>query len=109
MQHLLSFQKTFEELSQWKKAFLIQVGQEGNDSFPMIILANKVDLENREITKQECEQWCRKENVTFYETSAKESTLFIGILFILLGINVDKAFEQIAKLIISKTKEEDIK
>jgi len=89
--------KTFEELEQWKKAFLIQVGQEGNESYPMIILCNKVDLENREVTKKEVEQWCSKNNLTFYETSAKEC------------INVDKAFENIARLILSRTKEEDIK
>jgi len=89
--------KTFEELVAWKKAFLIQVGHEGNDDFPMIILCNKVDLENREVTKKEVEQFCNKEGVSFYETSAKES------------INVDKAFEQIARLILSKTKEENIK
>lgn len=39
----------------------------------MIILANKVDLENREVTRKDVEQWCAKENVQFYETSAKES------------------------------------
>jgi len=89
--------KTFEELDQWMKAFLIQVGQEGNDNFPMIILSNKIDLDNREVTKKEIEQWCSKQNLTFYETSAKEC------------INVDKAFENIARLILSKTKEEDIK
>jgi len=89
--------KTFEELAAWKKAFLIQIGNEGSDSFPMIILANKIDLENREVTKKEVEQFCSKEGITFYETSAKES------------INVDKAFEQVARLILSRTKEENIK
>jgi len=89
--------KTFDELEAWKKAFLIQVGHEGNENFPMIILANKVDLENREVTKREVEQWCSKEGLSFYETSAKES------------INVDKGFEQIARLILSRTKEDNIK
>jgi len=44
------------------------------------------------------EQWCQKEGgLPFFETSAKES------------INVDKAFEQVARLILAKTKEENIK
>jgi len=89
--------KTFEELAAWKKAFLIQVGHEGNDNFPMIVLANKVDLENREVTKSEVQAFCSKEGIQFFETSAKES------------INVEKSFEQLAKLILSKTKEENIK
>jgi len=89
---------TFEELAQWKKAFLIQIGQEGNDEFPMLILANKVDRENeRQVTKQEVKDWCGKQNLTFYETSAKEA------------VNVDKAFETIAKIILTKTPEENIK
>jgi len=89
--------KTFEELAAWKKAFLIQVGHENDSTFPMIILANKVDLENREVTKREVGDFCTKEGITFFETSAKES------------INVDKGFEQVARLILSKTKEENIK
>jgi GTPase SAR1 family protein len=63
-------------LAAWKKAFLIQVGHEGNDDFPMIILCNKVDLENREVTKKEVEQFCNKDGISFYETSAKESKNF---------------------------------
>jgi len=89
--------KTFEELAAWKKAFLIQVGHEGNDNFPMILLANKIDLENREVTKSEVASFCQKEGIQFYETSAKES------------INVDKAFEQVTSLILSRTKAENIK
>jgi len=89
--------KTFEELAAWKKAFLIQVGHEGNNDFPMIVLANKVDLENREVTKREVDEYCQKEGITYYETSAKEN------------IKVDKAFEHIAKLILSRTKEDNIK
>jgi len=89
--------KSFEELEQWKKAFLIQVGQEGNDKFPMIILANKVDMEDkREVSQKELREWCSKHNLTWFETSAKE------------GSNVDRAFEEIASLVIQNMKPEDI-
>jgi len=88
---------TFEELPGWKKAFLIQIGQEGNDDFPMLILANKVDAENRQVTKSEVKDWCQKQHLPFYETSAKEA------------INVDEAFKSIAKIVLSKVKEDDIK
>jgi len=55
--------KSFEELEQWKKAFLIQVGQEGNDNFPMIIVANKVDLaDQREVSQKEMKDWCARHN-----------------------------------------------
>lgn len=45
----VSRKDTFDSLLQWKKAFLIQVGQEGNDNFPMIIIANKIDREDRAV------------------------------------------------------------
>jgi len=89
--------KSFEELEQWKKAFLIQVGQEGNESFPMIVVANKIDMEDkREVTQKEMKEWCARNNLQWFETSAKE------------GSNVDRAFEEIARLVISKMKPEDI-
>eukprot|EP01115_Flamella_aegyptia_P001101 TRINITY_DN116_c0_g1_i2.p1 TRINITY_DN116_c0_g1~~TRINITY_DN116_c0_g1_i2.p1 ORF type:complete len:198 (-),score=88.08 TRINITY_DN116_c0_g1_i2:72-665(-) len=89
--------KTFDELAAWKKAFLIQIGQENNPDFPIVIVGNKMDLENKEVTKKEAQDWCYSQNLPFYETSAKES------------VNVEKSFDQIAKLVLSKTKEEDIK
>jgi len=88
---------TFEELPGWKKAFLIQIGQEVNDEFPMLILANKVDAENRQVTKSEVKEWCQKQTLPFYETSAKD------------GINVDEAFKKIAQIVLSKVNDNDIR
>lgn len=39
--------ETFDALDQWRSAFLIQVNQEGNDKFPMLIIANKIDRPDR--------------------------------------------------------------
>jgi Ras-related protein Rab-7A len=36
--------ETFNELERWKQTFLIQIGQEGNNDFPVVIVANKVPL-----------------------------------------------------------------
>lgn len=63
---------------QWRNAFLIQSNNEGNNKFPMLMLANKVDLENRQVSRQQAEEWAQKYNLTTLETSAKDS------------INVDK-------------------
>ncbi len=38
----------------------------------MMIVANKVDAENRQVTKTEVKEWCQKQHLPFYETSAKE-------------------------------------
>mmetsp|Transcript_3756 Transcript_3756/g.6115 ORF Transcript_3756/g.6115 Transcript_3756/m.6115 type:complete len:201 (+) Transcript_3756:60-662(+) len=89
-------QETFDELGPWMKSFLIQTGQEGNTSFPMLVLANKVDLDDRVVSKKDVENYCDQLDISFYETSAKEA------------INVDKAFEEIARVVLSKTNEEDL-
>jgi len=87
---------TFDALLQWKKAFLIQIGQEGNDNFPMLVIANKVDREDRVITTQMAAKWCQEGNLEFVECSAKDS------------INVDRAFEKITKNVISKMSPDEI-
>jgi len=89
--------KTFDELAAWKKSFLIQIGQEGNANFPIVIFANKVDLEDRQVTKREVADWCSSQGLQFFETSAKEA------------INVEKGFDEVAKLVLSKVKDEDLK
>jgi len=89
--------KTFDELAQWKKAFLIQIGQENNQNFPMLILANKVDLDERQVTKQDMSSFCSSQGIKCYETSAKES------------INVDKAFDEIAKIALASVKNDEMK
>jgi len=92
----VSRKATFDALGQWKNAFLIQVGQEGNENFPMLVVANKVDLEDRQVTTQMIQKFCKDHNLDFVECSAKEAT------------NVGKAFEKITRKVISQMKPEDI-
>lgn len=88
--------QTFDCLDQWRSAFLIQSNQEGNNKFPMLLLANKIDLENRQVSTGNAEEWSQKYNMPLLETSAKES------------INVDKAFQEIARLVIGEMPQEEI-
>eukprot|EP01130_Rhizamoeba_saxonica_P000333 TRINITY_DN1030_c0_g2_i1.p1 TRINITY_DN1030_c0_g2~~TRINITY_DN1030_c0_g2_i1.p1 ORF type:complete len:210 (+),score=52.90 TRINITY_DN1030_c0_g2_i1:50-679(+) len=83
--------KTFEELAQWKQSFLIQVGQEGNDEFPMMIIANKIDRPDRVVTTQQIARFCEEQKMSFIECSAKDD------------FNVSKAFEDITRIIIEKS------
>jgi len=92
----VSRKATFDALLQWKKAFLIQVGQESNDIFPMLVVANKVDREDRVVTTQMVQKFCKDNNLDFVECSAKDAT------------NVSKAFEKITRKVISNMKPEDI-
>jgi len=89
---------TFECLAQWKESFLIQAGLEGRIDFPMIIVGNKIDdEENRKVSRQRAEEWCKSiGDLQYFETSAKDD------------LNVGKAYESIAKIIVKGLKEEDV-
>ncbi len=63
----------------------------------MLILANKIDMKDeRVVSRKELADWCAQHSLKWFETSAKEDE------------NVDKAFEEIARIVISKMKPEDI-
>uniref|UniRef100_A0A7S4KMQ1 Ras-related protein Rab-7b n=1 Tax=Paramoeba aestuarina TaxID=180227 RepID=A0A7S4KMQ1_9EUKA len=90
-------QETFAELERWKQTFLIQIGQEGNADFPIVIVANKADREeDRQVSVEEMESWAESQGVPIIETSAKS------------GQNVDEAFQKIAKVVIENMKPEEI-
>ncbi|KAJ5066423.1 ras-related protein rab-7a [Anaeramoeba ignava] len=83
--------KTFESLEVWRDEFLVQAGPEEPDSFPFVVIGNKIDLNQRTVARQRAEAWCHeKGGLEHFETSAKES------------INVDKAFNAIAKKVLKK-------
>lgn len=100
---------SFKNLDSWRDEFLIQASPRDPEHFPFVVLGNKVDLDNRQVSTpkfnwykiainkltNECQyqvstrraqQWCQSKNeIPYYETSAKE------------GINVEMAFQTIAK------------
>jgi len=89
--------ETFDELERWKQTFLIQIGQEGNHNFPIVIVANKVDrADERQVSNDEVESWARNQGLPLIETSAKS------------GQNVDEAFQQIARVVMENLKPEEI-
>jgi Ras-related protein Rab-7A len=88
--------QTFDELENWRNAFLIQINQEVNNAFPMLIIGNKIDRPDRVVTTEMGRQFCDKHGVEYLECSAKDS------------INVEKAFEAIARNAISKINPENI-
>ncbi len=88
--------ETFKALAQWKDAFLIQAAIQDPKSFPMLVLANKVDIEDRKVTSKEARDWCTSQGLEYMETSAKEA------------INVAKAFESLADTVIQQLPEEEM-
>ncbi|KAL5284466.1 Rab7 family protein [Megaselia abdita] len=77
---------SFKNLDSWRDEFLIQAGPRDPEHFPFVVLGNKVDLENRQVSTRRAQQWAQSKNdIPYYETSAKE------------GRNVEQAFQTIAK------------
>eukprot|EP01052_Picozoa_sp_SAG31_P019147 SAG31_NODE_1385_length_8573_cov_27.673118_10_plen_86_part_00 len=62
-----------------------------------MVLGNKSDLENRQVTQKRAQSWCSsKGDIPYFETSAKDNT------------NVEQAFMEIAKNALKQESEEDL-
>jgi len=89
--------KTFDNLDSWRDEFLIQAGPRDPDNFPFVVLGNKIDVDNRVVAQKRALAWCQaKGNIPYFETSAKEA------------INVEQAFQVIARNALKQESEEDI-
>jgi len=91
-------QKSFESLDSWRDEFLMQGNPKDPENFPFIVLGNKCDKEgDRKVAKSVSEKWCKNHgSVELFETSAKDN------------VNVESAFQVIAKAAASQDKEEEI-
>lgn len=63
---------TFSALEGWRKEFLIQAEPQDPQDFPFIVLGNKTDLSNREVSGRKALQWCEEIGAEYFEGSAKE-------------------------------------
>jgi len=75
-------------MANWKQSFLQKSMVKNPETFPFMLIGNKVDLEeeSRCVSTKAAKDWCaQNENISFIETSASKNQ------------NVEEAFLTIAK------------
>ena len=90
--------KSFETLDSWRDEFLIQASPRDPESFPFVVLGNKIDVEDskRMISSKRAMTFCQsKGGIPYFETSAKEA------------LNVEQAFEVIARNALAQEESEE--
>ena len=85
----ISNKKSFENISSW----IEECKNTAPKSILMVLVGNKCDLDNREVTEEEGREFAEKNGMLFFETSAKT------------GKNVEELFKQSVKVIDQKIKE----
>jgi len=89
--------ESFENLDNWKDAFLASAAPRHPETYPFVVLGNKVDMESeRKITKEQGQEWAkRNHNMPFFEVSAKEN------------INIQEAFTEVSVRVTKHDEEDD--
>ncbi|XP_053293990.1 ras-related protein rab7 isoform X2 [Pleuronectes platessa] len=63
---------SFSALELWRKEFLFQAEPQDPADFPFIVIGNKSDLGDREVSCRTAKQWCEEIGGDYFEVSAKE-------------------------------------
>ncbi|KAL7881197.1 hypothetical protein AOLI_G00080450 [Acnodon oligacanthus] len=88
--------QSFRNLANWKKEFVYYADVKDPETFPFVVLGNKVDVSERQVSRDEAQQWCRDNgDYAYYETSAKDAT------------NVSVAFEEAVRRVLATEERAD--
>ena len=89
----ISERSSFDAINQW----IENIKNVKGDNFPVIMIGNKCDLEERDITQIEGELFANENGFSFEETSCKE------------GINIEESVQDLVLNILEKKKKENLK
>lgn len=101
--HDLTEPSSFQSLRRWRQEFLDQADPSSPESFPFVVLGNKLDLRSDGLNQSDImyyQEWCKNPSgpnstipaqaIAHYLTSARDAT------------NVTPAFEEIAKMALAR-------
>lgn len=91
--------KSFDNLENWHKEFLNQATPTEPDTFPFMLLGNKIDVDggnSRVVSELKAITWCKSKGIPYFETSAKDD------------YRIDAAFLSIAGSALKNQPEQDI-
>lgn len=87
-------EESFNELDTW----ICEAEKYGGDKLAKVLIGNKCDLDSkRVISYEKAQKYAKKKGITYYETSAKDSS------------NIDLGFIELAELIMSQNIHRDKK
>ena len=89
--------ETFDNLKFWLDSLKNNLG-ENNSFLPVVINGNKIDIDDRDISKDDANKFAQENNYKYFETSAKS------------GVGVDELFREIVNQILeNKEKTDEVK
>lgn len=89
--------RSLDTLASWRDEFLVAAAPRDPDSFPFIVLGNKVDVTDkaREVPTRRAKTWCAAQgSLPIFETSAMDD------------INVELAFDVVVRKALARLNEE---
>lgn len=90
--------QSFRNLANWKKEFAYYAEVRDPKSFPFVVLGNKLDVADRQVSREDAQKWCRENGGhPYFETSAKDA------------VNVAAAFEEaVGRILASGDRDEHL-
>src|SRR5690349_21860751 len=58
-----------DSIDNWREEFLNQAAPRNPETFPFVLIGNKIDLENRAVSQKRAQAWCQSNgNIPSFET-----------------------------------------
>lgn len=85
-------------MTKWRDGFIEHAAPSDPNTFPFILIGNKLDREaERKVATTKAQQWCKANaDIPYYECSAKEN------------VSVDDAFVEMAKMALKRESQNQI-